>query len=208
MFFKICVLKNFVNFTGLRPATLLKKRHWKRATLLKKTPTQGFSCEICELFKNTFLCRTHLVAASVACNNWVIHICQECLRLSLIHLNLILKLNFVSLNAHAAKLEPICPMWERSGVSGVSSCRSIVLYINGPKLRKPPLQWNLWTTLHLLRYLLELKVHLARFYTTDAWNSLFSRVSRISFPSSLSCHMIDSILRKNLNRNPSAIVML
>ena len=24
------------------------------ATLLKKTPTQGFSCEMCEIFKNTY----------------------------------------------------------------------------------------------------------------------------------------------------------
>ena len=31
---------------------------------LKETPTQVFSCEICEIFKNTFFYRTHPVAAS------------------------------------------------------------------------------------------------------------------------------------------------
>ena len=34
------------------------------ATLLKKDSTQVFSCEFCEIFKNTFFYRTHLVAAS------------------------------------------------------------------------------------------------------------------------------------------------
>ena len=57
MFCKICVLKNFVKFTGkklcqspffnkvagLRPVTSLKKRLW-----------QMFSCEFREIFRNTF----------------------------------------------------------------------------------------------------------------------------------------------------------
>ena len=57
MYCKICVLKNFVKFTGkqlcqsllfnkvagLRPVTLLKKRLW-----------QMFSCEFREIFRNTF----------------------------------------------------------------------------------------------------------------------------------------------------------
>ena len=57
MFCKMCVLKNFVKFTGkklcqspffnkvagLRPVTLLKKRLW-----------QMFSCEFREIFRNTF----------------------------------------------------------------------------------------------------------------------------------------------------------
>ena len=34
------------------------------ATLLKKDSTQVFSCEFCEIFKNTFFYRTHLVTAS------------------------------------------------------------------------------------------------------------------------------------------------
>ena len=33
----------------------------------KETPTQVFSCEICEIFKNTFSYRTSLVAASGQC---------------------------------------------------------------------------------------------------------------------------------------------
>ena len=52
MIFEIAVLKNFVVFTGkhlcwspFRPATLLKK----------ESPTQVFSCEYCEIFKNSFL---------------------------------------------------------------------------------------------------------------------------------------------------------
>ena len=42
MFFKIGILKNFANF---------------------ETPTQVFSYEICEIFKNNFLYRTSPVAA-------------------------------------------------------------------------------------------------------------------------------------------------
>ena len=38
------------------PATLLKKRLWHRC----------FSCEFCEIYKNTFFYRTTLVAASVS----------------------------------------------------------------------------------------------------------------------------------------------
>ena len=41
--------------SGLSPATLSKKRLWHRC----------FSCEFCEIFKNTFSYRTPLVAASV-----------------------------------------------------------------------------------------------------------------------------------------------
>ena len=37
----------------------------KFVTLLKKRPTQVFSCEICETFKNTYFPRTFPVAASV-----------------------------------------------------------------------------------------------------------------------------------------------
>ena len=46
---------NFLNkVTGLRSATLLKE----------ETPIQVFSCEFCEIFKNTFFCRTPPVAVS------------------------------------------------------------------------------------------------------------------------------------------------
>ena len=37
----------------------------KGLQLHKKTPTQVFFCEVCEIFKNTFSCRTPPVAASV-----------------------------------------------------------------------------------------------------------------------------------------------
>ena len=45
MFYKIGVLKNFLEFT------------WKQlrsVTLIKKTPVQVLSCEFCEIFKNHF----------------------------------------------------------------------------------------------------------------------------------------------------------
>ena len=35
----------------------------------KETPTQVFSYEICQIFKNNFFCRTAPVAASVDCLN-------------------------------------------------------------------------------------------------------------------------------------------
>ena len=44
----------FNKVAGLRLVTLSKK----------KTPTQVFSCEFCEIFNNTFFHRTPLVAAS------------------------------------------------------------------------------------------------------------------------------------------------
>ena len=44
----------FNKIAGLRPATLLKK-----------TPTQVFSCEFCEFFKNNFFYGALPVAASV-----------------------------------------------------------------------------------------------------------------------------------------------
>ena len=58
MFFKMGVLKNLTNFTKnlcwslfyFDKFTFLKLP----AALLKKTPTQVFSCEIWEIFKNTF----------------------------------------------------------------------------------------------------------------------------------------------------------
>ena len=33
----------------------IKIQAWRSATFLKKTPAQGFSCECCEIFKNTYL---------------------------------------------------------------------------------------------------------------------------------------------------------
>ena len=77
------VLKNFTKFTGehlcqrllfnkvagLGPATLLKK----------KTLTQMFSCEFCEIFKSIFFYRTPSVAASGnndVDNNWVMKLSE------------------------------------------------------------------------------------------------------------------------------------
>ena len=51
------VLKNFANFTGKNlcwSLFLIKLEFWGPATLLKKTPTQVFSCEIYKLFKNNY----------------------------------------------------------------------------------------------------------------------------------------------------------
>ena len=47
------------------------------ATLLKKRLAQVFSCEFCEISKNTFLHRTPLVAASVVRNELLPHY-QHC----------------------------------------------------------------------------------------------------------------------------------
>ena len=57
MFFKIGVFKNFAIFKGkhlCRSLFLIKLQPWRPATLLKRDSTQVFSCEYCEIFKNTF----------------------------------------------------------------------------------------------------------------------------------------------------------
>ena len=91
MFFKIAILKNFANFTGkdlyrslfLIPLLFplisskvlgfLMISAWIEGLQLcyKETPTLMFSCEICEIFKNTFFFfyETPPVAASVTKNN-------------------------------------------------------------------------------------------------------------------------------------------
>ena len=43
---------------------LKKTCRLKACNFIKKTPTQVFSCEVCEIFKNTFSYRTPLVTAS------------------------------------------------------------------------------------------------------------------------------------------------
>ena len=55
MLFKMSVLKNFAKFIAWTLGMQL---------YLKKTKTQLCSCEICEIFKNTFFYITPLVAAS------------------------------------------------------------------------------------------------------------------------------------------------
>ena len=57
LFCKKCVLENFANFTGKHLCWSLfsiKFHAFRSATLLKETPTQVFSCEICETFKNIY----------------------------------------------------------------------------------------------------------------------------------------------------------
>ena len=66
MFLKIGVLKKFANFTGKQLPWnffLIKLKVLSPATLFEKTPTQVFSCEICEIFKNTLFYGTPRVAA-------------------------------------------------------------------------------------------------------------------------------------------------
>ena len=64
VFFKIGVLKNFANFTGKHlcwSLLLIELQAWRS----KETPTQVFSCKICDIFKSTFFYRTPSVAASI-----------------------------------------------------------------------------------------------------------------------------------------------
>ena len=72
--------QSFTNVLKSRCSEKFRKFHWKAAALeflfneaegpqphlqlyLKKTPTQMFSCETCEIFKNTFLYSTPQLAA-------------------------------------------------------------------------------------------------------------------------------------------------
>ena len=63
MFFKIGVFKNFGNSRGKHLCWSLFLTKFL-TNFIKDTPTQVFSCEICEIFKNTFSYRTPLVTAS------------------------------------------------------------------------------------------------------------------------------------------------
>ena len=70
VFLKKSVLKNFANFTEKNLCWILfliMQQAFRSPTLLKETPTQLFSCKICDIFKNTFSYREPLVAASVQC---------------------------------------------------------------------------------------------------------------------------------------------
>ena len=67
MFFKIGALKNFANFIGkhqCKSIFLINLQSLNTCNVVKETPTQVFSCEICEVFKNTCFYRTPPVAAS------------------------------------------------------------------------------------------------------------------------------------------------
>ena len=54
MFFKIGVIKNFANFAGKHLSLFLIKLWSEDLQLYYKSPTQLFSYEIFEIFKNTF----------------------------------------------------------------------------------------------------------------------------------------------------------
>ena len=75
MFFKIGVLKNFANFTGKHLCCslfLITLKAWRPVQLhQRETPTQMFSCEICESFKNAFFYRTPPVAPSVTLDIYI-----------------------------------------------------------------------------------------------------------------------------------------
>ena len=80
MFRKKDAFKNFSKFTG---KYLCQSRFFNKvvvvgiATLLKETPTQVFSCEFWEIFKNTFFYRTPSVAASKGCKYMSLSISME-----------------------------------------------------------------------------------------------------------------------------------
>ena len=72
MFFKIGVFFNFAIFTvkGMCWSPFLfKLQAWGTATLLKDTPSQVFSCESCEIFKNIFFTE-HLQWLPLKSTNW------------------------------------------------------------------------------------------------------------------------------------------
>ena len=56
MFFKISVLKNFAIFTGKQPVLeSLFNKIIRKSNFIKKTPTQVFSCEYCEVLWTPFI---------------------------------------------------------------------------------------------------------------------------------------------------------
>ena len=68
------VLRNFAKHTGkhLFQSLFFKKVAGGDCNFIKKeTLVQVFSCEFCEISKNTFLTKTPPVAASVACSSFL-----------------------------------------------------------------------------------------------------------------------------------------
>ena len=53
----------FINLATLRNHSIIELRVFRTVNLSKKTPTQVFSCEYCEIFKNTYL-EGHLPTAA------------------------------------------------------------------------------------------------------------------------------------------------
>ena len=78
--YKKGVLRNFAKFTGkqlCRSFFLNKVADLRPATLLKRTVAQVFSCEFCEIYKNTFFHKTPLVAASEQLSISVLNIISQ-----------------------------------------------------------------------------------------------------------------------------------
>ena len=74
MFLKIGVLKNFAIFTGKHLCWglfLLKLQAQGLQLYYKESPTQMFSCEYCETFKNSFFYKIPAVAAALNCWNFI-----------------------------------------------------------------------------------------------------------------------------------------
>ena len=67
MFFKIGVAKNFAMFKRKQlcwSLFLIKLQVFRTRTLLKRNPAQEFSCEYCEISRNTFSYGRPPIAAS------------------------------------------------------------------------------------------------------------------------------------------------
>ena len=67
MFFKISVLKSFAIFSKMHLCWSVFLNNLQAEGLqlyLKKSPTQVFFCEVCEIFENTFFYRTPPVTAA------------------------------------------------------------------------------------------------------------------------------------------------
>ena len=89
-FFKIGALKNFAIFTGkhLRWRLVLIELAWRPATLLNRH-SKLFSCQNCEIFKNSSFNRAPLVAASVPKFKFEAHnktICKRRIQIPVRHL--------------------------------------------------------------------------------------------------------------------------
>ena len=78
MFFKIGALKKFANFTRKHLSSSLFLIELQLQLYQKEIPADGFFCEICEIFKNTFL-KEYLWWLLLYCRNfsfWT-HSCKK-----------------------------------------------------------------------------------------------------------------------------------
>ena len=70
VFFKVGILKNFIIFTEKHLCRSLFFINYRLqvTTLTKSNSYKVFSCEYCQIFKNSSFYRTPVMAASVSCN--------------------------------------------------------------------------------------------------------------------------------------------